>query len=468
MTNNLRNFLLLAILISALFWQNAYAQISFNIKNEDTPKTKILFLGFDSANYSLKTDISEITEVIKRNLDTTDLFEIIKHSGTLSTGPSNQNNKDKKPANHIASEGSGEQDLATETLPDFAKYQKLGIGAILIADFGYGPNGNLEIKVRMWDVLDERQLFGKYYSASKDNYKKMANLISDEIFKSITGEKIGHFNSKILYVAESGSVLKRIKKIISIDFDGSQRRVLTDGRDLVLTPIFSKKNDEILLLRYKNNRPQVTALNLDSLRFKRIGGFEGTTYAANIHPIDPNIVLVSAIQNGNSDIYEVNLTQNSAKKLTKNPGIDTTPYYSPDGRYIVFVSDRDGAQKLYLMDSEGGSVRKISYNSGSYSKPVWSPDGKLIAFTKQLNGRFYIGLMSPNGRNEKLITSGYLVEGARWSPNGRYLIYSRKQGPYGKESIPRLYVIDIVTGYERQMPTPENEGATDPDWTLKY
>ncbi len=462
MINNFKRLTRLVILLTALFAKSSYAQISFNIKNEDTPKTKILFLGFDSTNYNLKSDIADITQIIKRNLDTTDLFEIVKYGGQLSTTTQNQNDKNKKQTAETE-----DQNLATESLPDFAKYQKLDIGAILIADFGYGANGNLEIRVRMWDILDERQLFGKYYAASKDNYKKMANLISDEIFKSITGEKIGHFNSKILYVAESGSVLRRTKKIISIDFDGSTRRVVTDGRDLVLTPIFSKKNDEILLLRYRNNRPQITSLNLDSLRFSRVGGFEGTTYGATTHPIDPNIILISAIQNGNSDIYEVNLAANSAKRLTKNPGIDTTPYYSPDGNYIIFVSDRDGSQKLYLMNSDGDNVRKISYNSGSYSKPVWSPDGKLIAFTKLLNGRFFIGLMSPNGRNEKLITSGYMVEGARWSPNGRYLIYSRKQGPYGKDSIPRLCIIDIVTGYERQVPTPENEGATDPDWALK-
>lgn len=440
----INKFLRLIILAFALVSYNSYAQVSFNIRNEATPKTKILFLGFDSANYELKSDIFEITDIIKYNLGTTDLFEIVKY-----TNPSTS------------------QNLNSDNIPDFQKYQKLGIGAILAADFKYGSDGNLEIRLRMWDVLDERQLFGKYYSASKASYKKMANLISDEIFKSITGEKSGHFNSKILYVAETGSVLKRTKKIISVDFDGSNRRVLTDGRDLVLTPIFSKRNNEILLLRYKNNRPQVTSLDLNEYRFRRIGGFESTTYAANIHPQNPDIILISAIQDGNSDIYEVNLSQNSATKLTKNPAIDTTPYYSPDGNYIVFASDRDGSQRLYLMDQDGSNVKKISRNSGAYSKPVWSPDGKFIAFTKLIGGRFYIGLMSPNGYNEKLITNGYLVEGARWSPNSRYLIYSRKNGPYGKDSIPRLYTIDIVTGYEREIPTPENEGATDPDWTLK-
>jgi TolB protein len=454
------NFIIIFSLILIFVSKNSSAQLSFNIKNEDIPKTKILFLGFDSNDSRLRADISAITEIIKRNLASTDLFEILKQGGSLSTVSGSL------ASTNLPLASINEQNIAIEALPDFEKYRKSGVDAILIADFSYNWSHNLELKIRMWDVLDERQLFGKYYTSSADNYHKMANLISDEIFKSITKEKLGHFNSQILYVVESGSVLKRIKKIILMDFDGSNRRVLTDGNDLVLTPIFSKKKDEILFLRYKNNHVQVTRLELNNLRLKKIGGFKGTTFAASVHPQNPNLILISAIENGNSDIYEVNLDLNSATKLTKNPAIDTTPYYSADGKFIVFASDREGGQKLYIMNADGGSVKKISQNAGNYSKPVWSPNGNLIAFTKIIRNQFYIGLMSVNGKNEKLITSGYVVEGARWSPNGRYLIYSKKKGPYKEDSIPRLYTIDIITGYERELPVPAQEGATDPDWAL--
>jgi TolB protein len=101
---------------------------------------------------------------------------------------------------------------------------------------------------------------------------------------------------------------------------------------------------------------------------------------------------------------------------------------------------------------------------GSYSKPVWSPDGKLIAFTKSKGGKFYIGVMTPSGSGERLLTSSYLVEGARWSPSGRYLIFSRKSSPYGQSSVPRIYVVDVLTGFEVELPIPAGEGATDPDW----
>lgn len=433
----------------------ASAAVSLSVTSEYNPKTKILFLGFDPTDYRLKSGASEISQKVKKNLGITNLFYVMNQSGAMEA---------------IAESGEkiSTDVITAESIPNFEKYNAIGIGAILVGQFDYGEDGNMEIRVRMWDVLDQRQLFGKFYSASKDNYRKVANIISNEIFKAITGEKSGIFSSQILYVSESGSLKKRTKKINLIDFDGEGRRILSDGRDLVLTPIFSKKQNEIFYLRYFNNRPQIFSMNLENLRTKQVGGFNGTTFAASANSVDSNLLLLSAILNGNTDIYEVNISKNSAKRLTKNNSIDTTASYSPDGKYIAFSSDRDEGQQIYIMDSNGSSVRRISFGGGSYSKPVWSPDGKSIAFTKIKGGQFFIGIMQKNGKGEKMLATGYIVEGAKWSPNGRYLIFSKKKSSYGNESIPKLWIVDVVTGFEFELPTPQNEGATDPDWIDEY
>ncbi|MBU6140811.1 MAG: PD40 domain-containing protein [Proteobacteria bacterium] len=425
----------------------ASASVSLSIKNGEVAKTKILFLGFDATNPqfpNLQRDTSEIFERIRKNLKTTDLFEVIRQSGGEASALA--------------------QNLSVEMVPDFVKYSQAQVGVILIAQFDYDLTGNLEMRLRVWDVLDQRQMFGKIYSASRDNYRKISNAISNEIFKAVTGELIGHFDSQIVYVAESGLTTKRIKKISLIDFDGENHRVLTSGKDLVLTPIFSKKRDEIFYVNYLQGKPQIFSMNLQNLRSQKVGGFRSTTLAAANNPKDPNIILLSAIEDGNSDIYELNISTNSAKKLTKNSAIDTTPSYSPDVKNITFASDREGSQQIYVMDSSGSSVKRISSGEGSYSKPVWSPDGKLIAFTKIKGNQFYVGVMTPTGSGERLLSSGYLVEGARWSPSGRYLIFSRKGSPYGQSSLPHIYIVDVLTGFEFELPTPAGEGATDPDW----
>ena len=478
------------LVISSTQVNQALAGVFFNVKDEDASKTKILFFGFDPTDPNLHQDAFEIIERVRRNLKSTDLFEVVKNSGRLEIAgkdidedkivtnadekiPSNKYDRLENNKNAVKSGGGKVNQssidivaptISVETLPDFEKYSKAGIGAIVIAQFDYDADHNLEMRVRTWDVLDQRQLFGKFYSSSKGNYKKMANLLSDELYKTITGEKKGHFNSQIIYVAESGGVKKRTKKIVQMDFDGENRHVLTDGRDLVLTPIFSRNPNEIFYLRYFENKPQIFSLDVRNLRSKKIGNFRGTTFAASAHPKDQNLILLSAIFDGNSDIYEMNISDNVAKRLTKSPAIDTTASYSPDGKSILFVSDRDAGQQIYLMNSNGSDVRKISVGDGSYAKPSFSPDGTMIAFTRIKAGQFYIGTMSANGKNERLLAKGYIVEGAKWSPNGRYLIYSKKKGVYGKDSVPKLCIIDIATGFEFELPTLAGEGATDPDW----
>ena len=445
-----------------------FAQVAFDIKNVDDSKTKIIFAGFSGYASNLENDGEEVLKKIKYNLSTTNLFDFVQDK--------KNNIKTNNLGSLSASNNSGSldnfeelvKDFSIESSPDFVKLSQAQISAVVIAYLNYDISGNLELRIRLWDVLDQRQLFGKVYTSSKDNFSKLGNIISDEIFKAITNEKIGHFNSKITYVSESGSVKNRIKKIAIVDFDGGNREFLTDGKELAITPTFSRKDNEIFYLRYYQNRPQIASLDIKSQRVKKVGGFRGTTFAASTHPVNKNIILLSAIFDGNSDIYEFNIEENRATRLTKSPAIDTTASYSPDGKKIIFVSDRNSRQEIYSMNINGSDVTKISQGSdGSYFEPSYSPDGSMIAFTRIKNKKFFIGTMSSDGRNERLIATGHLVEGPKWSPNGRYIIFSKVSSAYGVNSIPKLFTIDIVTGYEYQIPLPAGDGASDPDWINK-
>lgn len=496
MRNLLRIFLTVSLLL--IFLQSAKADLEFEITNQQAPKTKILFFGFDHSDPQLSKDSSIIFDRIQKNLVSTGLFEIIKDSSLPKimnqTGqqqimlpqnnapisnpsqisqirpqiPQDFNSKEDKIGSKIDIDIYNPKPnpalISVEMLPDFSKYRAAEIGAILVAQLDYDVQGNLEIRLRLWDVLDQAQLFGKFYSASHENYQKLANKISNQIFSSLTGEKTGHFDSKIVYISESGGVRKRTKKVSIIDFDGQNQKFLTDGRDLVLTPIFSKDREKIFYVSYFSGQPQVFEMKIGASYGKKVGGFYAPTFAANAHPIDSNIILLSAIYDGNSDIYELYIKQNRARRLTKNSAIDTTPSYSPDAQEITFASNRSGSRQIYLMDVDGKNIEQISKGQGAYSKPIFSPDGQTIAFTVSKRGQFFVGIMSKDGTNERLLADGYMIEGAKFSPNGRYLIYSKKRGPYGKRSIPRLFTLDISTGHEYEIPLPENEGATDPDW----
>ena len=99
---------------------------------------------------------------------------------------------------------------------------------------------------------------------------------------------------------------------------------------------------------------------------------------------------MSFAKDGNSDIYTMDLTTRVVEKITEHTSIDTSPSYSPDGKYICFNSDRSGLQQIYVMRSDGSNVKRITFGKGLYGTPVWSPRGDLIAFTKVHKGKFYI------------------------------------------------------------------------------
>jgi TolB protein len=166
-------------------------------------------------------------------------------------------------------------------------------------------------------------------------------------------------------------------------------------------------------------------------------------------------------QGGNTDIYAMNVNGGGVKRLTSAPSIETAPSFSPDGKQIVFESDRSGSQQLYVMPAAGGEARRISFGPGRYGTPVWSPRGDLVAFTKQNAGRFHIGVMRLDGSEERLLTASFLDEGPTWAPNGRVIMFTREtQGEQGRST---LYSVDITGRNLRPVRTPE--GGSDPSWS---
>ncbi|HEX7967792.1 MAG TPA: Tol-Pal system beta propeller repeat protein TolB [Stellaceae bacterium] len=357
-----------------------------------------------------------------------------------------------------------DKEAATHTPPRYGDWRLINAQALVTGTAETQPDGRLQVEFRLWDVFAEQQLTGLRYTTTQQNWRRIAHIMADAIYKRITGED-GYFDTRIVYVSETGPMDKRIKRLAIMDQDGANHRFLTDGRALVLTPRFSPTAQEITYLSYARGVPRVYLFNIDTGQQEVLGDFPGMTFAPRFSP-DGNKVIMSLAVDGNSDIYTLDLRTRQATRLTDNPAIDTSPCYSPDGTQIVFNSDRGGSQQLYVMKADGSDVRRISFDSGArYGTPVWSPRGDLIAFTKIEGGQFYIGVMRPDGSGERLLTQAFLVEGPTWAPNGRVLMYFRQQptDKQGKGGGPRLYSIDL-TGYnEREVITPQD--ASDPAWS---
>jgi len=351
----------------------------------------------------------------------------------------------------------------SDTQPRFPDWRQINAQALVTGSVKTQGDGRLRVEFRLWDVFAEQQLTGYGYTTTQQNWRRIAHIIADEIYKRITGEE-GYFDTRIVYIAESGPPEKRVKRLAIMDQDGANNRLLTDGRALVLTPRFSPTAQEITYLSYGNGAPRVYLFNIDTGQQEAVGDFPGMTFAPRFSP-DGNRVILSRAENGVSNLFLLDLRTRRPVRLTDSQAIDTSPCFSPDGSKIVFNSDRGGSQQLYIMNSDGSDVKRISFGSGKYGTPVWSPRGDQIAFTKIDGGSFFIGVMRPDGSGERLLTRDFLVEGPTWAPNGRVLMYFR-QSPSdsrGHGGSTRLYSIDLTGSNQREVVT--SQDASDPAWS---
>ena len=319
----------------------------------------------------------------------------------------------------------------------------------------------VSVKFRVFDVFSGQPLGeGLQFAGSAQGWRRMAHKVADQVYSRITGET-GSFDSRVVYVAESGPKNARLKRLAVMDYDGANVQYLTDSSSIVLAPRFSPDGGRILYTSFQSGFPRIYEMDVASVQARALEEQPGTmTFAPRFAP-DGRTVVFSLEQGGNTDIYTMDSQSGSARRLTSDPSIETAPSYSPDGSQIVFESDRSGAQQIYVMSASGGEAVRISNGPGKYGTPVWSPKGDLIAFTKQHQGRFHIGVMRTDGSEERLLTASFLDEGPTWAPNGRVVMFTRETSGAGGE--PGLYSVDISGRNLRKVPT---EGpASDPAWS---
>ena len=401
--------------------------------------TKFNYLNENEENYS-----SKIINIISNNLGNTGLFKLLSSESFLQS----------------------ENEVFFQPL--FADWRLIDAN-FLISGKVKIENNILKINFKLWDVYQEKLVINKNISGiAKSDWRNSSHIISNLIYEKITGEK-GYFDTKLVYVAEEGTIGKKTKKLAIMDYDGNNHEMLTDGKELVLTPRFSPNGEDIVFLKYKNSKASVFLMNIKSKKTKILGNFSGMSFAPRFSPNGKEIIF-SLTDKGKSNIFLQNLDNNKRIQITSNKYINTSPYFSPDGKKIVFSSDRAGKQNLYIKNIEKTSskVERITFGNGNYATPVWSPRGDYIAFTKSYRKSFFIGLIRPNGRGERLIAKGYLTDGPTWSPNGRTLAFFKTFKNTNNEFETKLYTVDITGNLQKELSTPYQ--ASDPDWgpSIKY
>jgi TolB protein len=424
----------LGVLLSLLVASPAGAVLELNITQGKIEPLAIAIPDFSAADGVDPQAANAISDVVTSDLRSSGLFAPVDHAAFVETA------------------------VDLDNVPRFEDWQVLNAQALVVGRIA-ARDGGLLAEFRLWDIPSGKQLAGEQFSAPPNDSRRIGHIIADAIYERITGEK-GYFDTRIVFVDETGPKDNRMKRLAIMDQDGYNLRLLTTGKNLVLTPRFSPSTQEITYMSFEGDTPRVYLLNIETGQKEVVGSFPGMSFAPRFSP-DGQRIVMSLEESGNSNLFVMDLRSRQTRQLTTTNAIDTSPCYSPDGSQITFETDREGTKQIYVMNADGSDQHRISRGEGAYSTPVWSPRGDLIAFTKQLGGEFLIGVMKPDGSGERILTEGFHNEGPTWAPNGRLLMFFRDSP--GATGGPKLYTIDL-TGYnERLVATPAF--GSDPAWS---
>lgn len=437
----IRQFLFaLALIAGFAFASPSRAQLHVDITEGNLNPMPIAVVDFLGQNAAAQQVGRDVAGVIRADLERADLFRPIPSSAFI------------------------ERISAMEVPPRFADWKIIEAQALVVGQVTPLPDGRIRVEFRLWDVFAEQAATGAdgrpvafAYATTPDNWRRIAHQISDRVYEALTGER-GYFDTRIVFVSESGPRTRRIKRLMIMDQDGANPYFLTSADAMVLTPRFSPSTQMITYMSYETGAPRVFLYNLETNRREVLGDFPGMTFSPRFNP-DGTGVVFTLDMNGNSEIFAMDLRTRQRRRLTNQAAIDTSPSYSPDGTQITFNSDRGGTPQIYVMGADGSGQRRISFGEGRYSTPVWSPRGDLIAFTRQSGGRFAIGVMRPDGSGERILTESYLDEAPTWSPNGRVIMFFREERGRG----PQLWSVDLTGRNLRRIPTQTD--ASDPAWS---
>lgn len=431
---------ILAVCVFVMAALPARAELKVDIVAGASEPIPIAIEKFEVSGGASSKDAAMIREVVENDLKSSGLFRILNHDAFPEY-------------------------VKMGDMPNFTAWMTIKTQVLVQAKLDL-VDGKYRLEFYVWDVNGKEQIEAQSLVASKKSARRLAHIMADAIYERLTGE-IGYFDTQIVFIAETGPVENRIKRMAIMDQDGYGMRYLSDNKTFVMSPHFSPNMQTVVFLSYRDNDPMVWSLDLDTGAQRRLGQFGGMSFAPRFSP-DGTRVALSLVKDGITHIYEYDIEAKTLRQLTFGNSLNTSPSYSPDGKKLAFNSDRSGNQQIHILDLDTLTEQRISYGNGRYATPAWSPDGKFIAFTKMAEDTFYIGIMNPQGRGEKILAGGWFMEAPSWAPSSRRVVYyETERAADGLERISHIRSVDITGQNVYDIELPAGVNGVEPTWSPK-
>ena len=424
----MKNFIYIFCL---LFISPLYARVYINVGQAKVKKSLVAVSPLVYTNSSIVQEHlkygKNISSQIKQNLNSSGYFNLIP-SGAFVENPKTR---------------------AVIPYPKHPKGFRWGNWKVIGAEFlilaRYSVEGDqINMRIYMYDILLKKSIFKKEYESPISKRVSLAHVVCNDIIEYLT-KKPGIFLTKIAAVR---NFQNNKKEIFVMNWDGSDKKQMSFHRSVVMTPTWHPNGKSLAYTAFvyrrslKGRRANILLYNFARKKRQIISSNYNTNLGADFFPSGREMLMAIPSKWGGMDIFKLSLRSKKAFPVRMGPrgAINVEPAIHPNGKKIIFSSDRTGKVMIHEMNRHGENVRRLTFTGQYNSTPDWSPDGKQIVFAGYSRGRFDIFIMNAEGpSNIKRLTTARARNG-RWSnnespsfsPDGRQIVFTSDRTGYNQ------------------------------------
>lgn len=285
--------------------------------------------------------------------------------------------------------------------------------------------GGYEVLFHLYNVINGKQLIAFSRETGFDATRKLAHQIADVVYETLIGQR-GAFDTRIVYVTSRRDAVGRDRyALVLADSDGDNSREIFTSSTPVLSPAWSPDGRKLAYARFDAAHAVVYVQDVASGVRQIVADSPKHNGAPAWSPDGTRLAL--AMQNGtpNFDIYILDLATRKLTRFTEHWAIETYPAWAPDGKSIVYTSDRTGRPQLYRRPVGGGKEERITFEGTENDRAQFSPNGKHLAMVQGNGGEYRIAVLELETGQTRVLTEGTLDESPSFAPNGSMILYAR-------------------------------------------